>query len=62
MKIKLRTYLNNFVGLLFLTYFLLLTFTNIINVKWSISYIIIIAIVYVIRDLYGHKQRSKAKD
>jgi|UPI00077B1F3D hypothetical protein len=60
-KSKLRLYFNIFAGVIFISYLGLLIFTDIPNVKWSIGFILLMTMVYIIRDKVAPKQKRRDK-
>jgi hypothetical protein len=56
-KNKKRIYFNIFAVFVFVSYLALLLFTNIPDIKWSISFVILMSIIYIIRDKLVPKQK-----
>ncbi|PTE66951.1 hypothetical protein BUY46_11335 [Staphylococcus devriesei] len=57
-KSKIRLIFNIFVGVLFLAMACLLLFTDIPDTRWSIGFLIIVMIIYTIRDIVAPKKKK----
>lgn len=56
-KSKLRLYFNIVAVIVFISYLGLLIFTNIYDIKWSIGFIVLMTIIYIIRDIFAPKRK-----
>ena len=61
-KSKLRLKFNIFVGVLFLAMACLLLFTDIPDTRWSIGFLIIVMIIYTIRDKVALKKKKNKEE
>ncbi|RIL71600.1 hypothetical protein BUY49_06045 [Staphylococcus devriesei] len=61
-KSKLRLKFNIFVGVLFLAMTCLLLFTDIPDTRWSIGFLIIVMIIYTIRDKVALKKKKNKEE
>ena len=55
-KSKLRLYFNILAVIILVSYLVLIIFTNFPDIKWSIGFIVLINIIYIIRDILAPKQ------
>ncbi|MBF7026006.1 hypothetical protein [Staphylococcus kloosii] len=56
-KSKLRLYFNILAVIILVSYLGLIIFTNFPDIKWSIGFIVLINIIYIIRDILAPKQK-----
>ena len=56
-KSKLRLYFNIVVAIVFISYLGIIIFTDFPDAKWSVGYIVLITIIYIIRDILAPKQK-----
>lgn len=56
-KSKLRLYFNIIVAIVFISYLGILIFTDFPDAKWSVGFIVLITIIYIIRDILAPKQK-----
>ncbi|MGJ7589422.1 hypothetical protein [Staphylococcus shinii] len=56
-KPKLRLYFNIVVAIVFISYLGLIIFTDFPDAKWSFGFIVLITIIYIIRDILAPKQK-----
>lgn len=61
-KSKLRLIFNIFVGVLFLAMACLLLFTDIPDTRWSFGFLIIVMIIYTIRDKVAPKKKKNKEE
>ena len=54
---KLRLYFNIVAAIVFISYLGLIIFTEFPDAKWSICFIVLMAIIYIIRDILAPKQK-----
>lgn len=58
-KSKLRLYFNIVVAIVFISYLGILIFTDFPDAKWSVGFIVLITIIYIIRDILAPKHKKK---
>ncbi|HDG5723125.1 TPA: hypothetical protein PF202_003098 [Staphylococcus aureus] len=56
-KPKLRLCFNIVVAIVFISYLGLIIFTDFPDVKWSLGFIVLITIIYIIRDKLAPKKK-----
>ena len=56
-KPKLRLCFNIVVAIVFISYLGLIIFTDFPDAKWSFCFIVLITIIYIIRDILAPKQK-----
>lgn len=58
-KSKLRLYFNILAVIVFVSYLGLIIFTDLPDTKWSIAFIVLMTIIYIIRDILAPKHKKK---